>query len=376
MKSLDATARVTQDGNGNTRLIQENRFYVHVDYLRTRYENMTTGQFAMLLEFFGVKYDTEIERPWSPGAGAVWYANKLIGTQGFVGGFTVKDEGLIDAMIDLPGEYWEQQDAVGTWRLFLGLKHTFRAKCSRIDLAIDDPTYSHIPVLEMEQAWRDGNNFLFRKFGRSESGTDPKNMSVTRYYGSRESGRYSRVYDHDGECMRHETEFKRKYAHPVFDAIASLERTDEFDDICLGEREEEDDSMDNTTFGLYIQRKMSSYVLGAIDFRSRTAYQDASRVGFRDSERIHFYQQYIDTVRASHVRVQAPKEAKSLSRTVNWFKRQCSATLALIASSFDTIGEFRAWVGDYVVAEKYRMNKLQTLWVEELKGRPHLLRVE
>lgn len=361
------------DGHGNTRLIQEARFTAHCDYLRTRYENLSPGAFAMLLEFFGVRYDTQVGQPWSPGGGAVYFDNKLIGTRGFVGGFTVNEDGSISCMIDLPGEYWEHQDAIGTWRLFQGIKHYYHGKCSRIDLAIDDPTYSHIPVAEMVASWKQGNNFLFQKYTYIASGKNPNEMVETHNFGSRESGKYTRIYDHDGECLRHETEFKRQFAQPTFDAIVELKREDFEDNGDVSRVNRTGWHHELPDFAFAIQKTMSALVVGAIDFRSREAYKDSSRVGYRDSKRLHFYQEYIDKIQTNHVRVRPVKSAKSLAKTVTWFNRQCGATLALIASSFENIGEFRAWVGDYVIDQKNRMNKMQELWVEELRERPNLL---
>lgn len=364
---------ILTDGQGNTRLIQEKGIKTHCDYLRTRYESMELGKFTSLLEFFGVSYDTEVGKPWSPGGGALYYENRLIGTHGFVGGFTLNDDGSVDCMIDLPGEYWESQDAIDTWRLFGGIKHAYQGMCSRVDLAIDDPTYSLVPVDQMVEAWEQGNNFQFRKYTYIVSGNSPEEMKATYNFGSRESGRYTRIYDHDGECLRHETEFKRQYAQVIFDEIYELKREDFGGYDNLRETKEAAYGVEDTPFAIGIQQKMASLVVGAIDFRSREAYKDSSRVGHRDSERLCFYQEYIDKIQASHVRVRASQRARSLGRTVDWFRRQCGATLALIASSFENIREFRAWAGDFVIAQESRMNKLQRLWIDELRRRPNLL---
>lgn len=365
---------ISIDGNGNTRPEPIAKFAVHLDYLRFRCETITPQGFENLLNFLCEDYTTEIERPWSPGAGSVYYSNKLIGTHGFVGGFDINSEGVISCMIDLPGGYWEQLNVVDSWRKLIGLANAFHVKCSRIDIAIDDPTYSRIPVSKMRESWERGNNFGFRKHKYTESGETPEKMRKTWNFGSRESGKFTRIYDHEGECLRHEVEFKRHFAREVFEKLASITRpidaawmqSDSLAECVNGE--------DNETFESIISKELASLTLGAIDFRDRGNRKDATRGGYRDSKRLSFYQEYIDEVCGQTYRLTAPKPAKSLLKTVDWVKRQVSSTLAMMN---DGIGgfNFRIWLQDLLIYGRERYDKLKPLWIAEMKRSPHVVRV-
>ena len=136
----------TKDGSGNTRLKPINTLEAHLDYLRVRKDAITYDEFQLTMNFLLDEYVVEFDRPWSPGAGAVFFPHKVIGTRGFVGGFNVDDDGLYSFMVDMPGEYFQGISATDQWRLIVGLNFRYKVKCTRIDIAIDDCTYSIIPV--------------------------------------------------------------------------------------------------------------------------------------------------------------------------------------------------------------------------------------
>ncbi|MDJ0532740.1 MAG: hypothetical protein QNJ70_09630 [Xenococcaceae cyanobacterium MO_207.B15] len=124
-------------------------------------------------------------------------------------------------MVDFTGKYFQGKTAIDIWRIIRGLCNAYGCHCCRIDIATDDVTYQHIPVDEMVQAINDGNKFYFRTYDHCESEADGK---ITHAMGSRKSDHYTRIYDHKGQFLRHETEFKGKYAQKIIDIIADIER--------------------------------------------------------------------------------------------------------------------------------------------------------
>lgn len=362
------------DGRGNTRLEPINKFEAHLDYLRFSVKELTVTEFSSLLSFVSAQYDTLPTCPWSPGGGSVWFENKLIGTHGFIGGFDVDDDGLINAMMQLPGSYFEQLNLYKQWELCRVLKHTYKAKCSRIDLAIDDPTYTAIPVENMRKSWAKGRGFGFKKHKYIESGNTPETLQKTWYFGSRESGKLTRIYDHEGECMRHEVEFKRGYAQPVFDSIADIYRpeTDLSELIRIDEEKEPYEKGGN--FYIHLYRTICNHVVGAIDFRNRGTRKDTGRVGYRDSKRMGFYQQYINKIQCMHVRIPPKKPSKTLSKTVAWVKRQVSATLAMFSAGVGR-SRFVTWLRELVMYGDEKLDKLKLLWIEEIKDNPQIVRI-
>lgn len=356
---------ITKDGVGNTRLKPNNSLETHLDYLRIRKDAIFHDEFQLLVGFINTDYTVEIDRPWSPGAGAIFFSHRIIGTHGVVGGFNVDEEGFYYLMIDMPGEYFEGKSAVDQWRLLLGLCHRYRVKCTRIDVAIDDPTYSVIPVAEMEQAWRDGHAFGFRNYKKIISGNSPENMDETDYFGGRSSGKMVRCYDHDSECLRFEAEFKRQYAHPVFLKLANLNREENGTESCIHETQEKASSPSNDSWDVDVQKTMASIAVGAIDFRDRGTRKDNRRAGFRDSVRLPFYQQFIDKVGNAHYRIRVPNPAKTISKTLEWVKRQCAPTLAMLAEGFGR-HNFNLWVREIVENGSQRMSNQKNLWANEI----------
>lgn len=360
---MDST---TRDGTGNTRLKPRSIFEIHSDYLRIRKDAVSHEEFEMLVGFIVPDFTLKFDSPWSPGAGAVYFPHKVIGTHGVVGGFNVDEEGFFYTMIDMPGGYFHSKTAIDQWRLFQGLFYKYKVTCTRIDLAIDDPTYSQIPVAEMEKACAEGFNFGFRNYGKHASGQCGKDLDETLALGSRNSGKYGRIYDHDGECLRHEVEFKRGFAQPVFEKIATMDR-DSYDrdgsDVYLSD-ERLFSSSDN--WDINVQKTMASIVLGAFDFRDRGTRKEASRAGIRDSKRLDFYQQYIDTFETNEYRVRLTKPAKTIEKTLEWIKRQCAPTLAMISEAFGR-HHFNLWMREIVVNGIPRLDNQKMFWVKEIE---------
>lgn len=365
---------ILADGVGNTRQEPKNKLYSHLDYLRVRRDEMSKDDFELLLDFIVKRHCEHEDIPWSPGAGAVWYNHKITGAYGVVGGFSINEKGLYSAMIDLPGEYFEQTNPSDQWHLLVGLYYRFNVKCSRIDLAIDDPEYYVIPIDEMREAYARGQNFRFRnhKYVMSSSGLG--DCDETDYFGSRNSGKMVRTYDHEGECHRFEVEFKRGFAQPVFEEILFLKREDAISDEGIAFSTQKGISASDSQMSVYVQKAMSAIALGAIDFRDRGNREDKSRVGVRDSVRLDFWQEFIDRVAGYIYRVQVVKPVRTLEKTLEWVKRQCSGTLAMFKEGMGREG-FYAWVWKLVGFGEERMSQEQRMWAAEIREKPRLVGV-
>ena len=363
---------ILTDGVGNTRHEPKTKLYSHLDYLRVRRDEMSMDDFLLLLDFIVKRHSQVMDVPWSPGAGAVWYQHKIVGAYGVRGGFSYHEEGYVSCMIDLPGEYFEQLNPVDQWHLITGLGHRFKVRCSRIDLAIDDPDYHVIPIDEMREAYGRGQNFRFRnhKYVMSSSGIG--DCDETDYFGSRNSGKMVRTYDHEGECHRFEVEFKRGFAQPVFENILFLKREDAISAEGIAFSTQKGLSANDSQMSIYVQRTMSAIALGAIDFRDRGNRRDKSRVGVRDSIRLDFWQEFIDKVAGYIYRVQVIKPVRTLEKTLEWVKRQCSGTLAMFRDGLGRHG-FSLWMRELIELGDKKMNQEQSIWAAEMKEKPRLV---
>ena len=346
-----------KDGHGNTRLKPISYVESHLDYLRIKIEDISPENLEPLICYISKDFVVEMDKPWSPGGGAKYFSNKIISGRGVRGGFDINEEnGMVALIIDLPGEYFEGKTVVDQWRLCTGLKLHFGVRATRIDIAIDDPSYLQIPIQQMVEACNDGHNFGFKKIGYHSSGFCGDKQDETYTFGSRDSGKYVRVYDHEGECLRFEAEMKRGYAEPIFETLASMERPE---------------GMSNEDWEVLLQQRLSSITVGALDFRDRGDRQDKSRAGVRDSVRLPFYQKFIDFLGCEHYRIKLEKPSKSIQKAINWFKKQCSPTLSMIEQGLGK-NKFDKWLESVLTRASERLDNQKEIWVKEMQSSPQV----
>ena len=143
-----------KNGDCNTRSNPKTVFNSHLDYLRFRVD-ITASELDLILTFVGGKYiGYESHAIWTPGGATVFFNNKVIGVEGIKGGFNInEDTQQIDLMLEMSGQYFEGISLIDQWRLLTGLYFRFNVSVKRIDLAVDDYSFSQIPVDEMRKAW-------------------------------------------------------------------------------------------------------------------------------------------------------------------------------------------------------------------------------
>lgn len=408
-----------QDGHGNTRLIPEPSLApslsviseplpapslsAHCDYLRVSTTvPLASEDFIQLLEFVApahAQYVIERDKPWSAGPGATYFTNRIRGV-GFVGGFNKIEREYLDdsgdrevaesyeVMLDFQGEYWEAISNVDMWRKIRGLKYRFKMVCNRIDPALDDSSYKLIPVDQMRSAYDDGDIFRVRKYkvveSRDNPGAKPK---ITHYYGSRESGKYIRIYDHDGECLRMEVEFKRGFASKIFDIIADLERGMKLDVLnCIDAIKQEENNcnyenscmdannmMSNEEWEMELQKLLGALVVGAIDFREKSKVKNSSKACVRDTRRLDFWQEFIDKVGTFWV-IRVLKKGRTLLKTLAWLWRQASSTIAMLKVGLGAV-DFDWYMSEIVGDGFARMNKWHELQASLIKEDKTIVRL-
>lgn len=349
VQSVPIKSKKDRHGNGDTRAKPITEINVHFDYLRIRKESMTFSEFELLLNYISIENTVEFDTPWRPGKGAKYFPHRVIGTRNVQGGFDVDEDGLYSIMIDMPGEYFDGKTLINQWNLMVGLHHTYNVIPTRLDIAIDDHSYSLIPIEQMVKACDDGHNFGFKKIGLHSSGTCGQVQRETRYFGARNSGKFVRVYDHDGECLRFEAEFKKNYVKAVFEKIVTTERGENYENW-----EQE------------LQKIMASIALGAIDFRNGGNRKDPKRAGFRDSVRLDFWQKFIDVVAGAAFKIKLVKPATTIVKNMEWMKRQCSQSLAMLAMGLGK-HHFSLYMKKMLDHGFERMNNGKKLWAKEIQ---------
>lgn len=346
---------------------------VHVDYLRMTHKGLSGDFFSQLLDFICENYTTKMDTPWSPGGGAVWFPHRIVGIDGFVGGFEEAKDGSITFMYQLPGSYWVNKSAVETWRILRGLTTFFYAECNRVDIAIDDSSYEIIPQLEMVEAYDNGFGMYFKKMSATWSKEDyTKEKKTTWYFGGRKSDKMHRVYDHNGECLRHECEFKGGYAKKIFEVLTQLERPTY--KIPNFERRSGYDVQwaSDSVWEKEVQKTMASLVTGQIDFREQRYKNRGKKGGAAESDRLKFWEEYLTKLDVFPYKVRPIVPKPTLQTTIAWIKRQCSGTLAMLREGSGVI-RFTAWMNELIELGKLKMDSTKIFWAEDIKKHPQII---
>ena len=377
-----------QDGHGNTRLIPENPdrlddvkdnctgLMPHCDYLRFRSSLSDCDRLHQLLDFVVGRDAWVIEygSPWTAGAGANNYPHRVRSVSGVHGGFLVDEEtGSVEIMVDLPGSYWEPLSVRDQWRLCRGLVQAYQAKATRFDIAIDDASYSLIPVDQMFNAWKQGNGFGFINCQKIGGGKTVEEWEETTYFGSRNSGKMVRIYNHKDKFHRFETEFKRGYADQVFQTFSS---SDYSHDSLEEELHPCSDELHpcSDEFDLTLSKLLASIAVGAIDFRDKSVRKDRSKASFKDTPRLDFYQVFIDLC-GTHLRVKLRQVEKCLRKTIAWMQRQTSATIAMVRQGLGSL-EFMNWMRSMTDKGSEKFNGWHKLMIDFIRTSPDSVRLE
>lgn len=221
-----------------------------------------------------------------------------------------KDIPVASLQVELSGKFLERlclKDQLSLLRNLSSLGFFF----TRIDLCFDD----HAKKFPVEWVYNEvgyKNYVGFRRFdtcgvtpaGIKEHGLD--GLEFTFYFGSRESEKYTRVYEtfkkHGYHAYRVECEFKGTCCRQVVDYIKSL----------VGDS----DSDYKVLYGL---------ILGHIDFREESSGND-HHLDRRD--RLSEWQEYLDYIDFEAIRVTPISSEPSLLKTVRWLHKQVSRQLA------------------------------------------------
>ncbi|MEM7557144.1 MAG: replication initiation factor domain-containing protein [Cyanobacteria bacterium P01_A01_bin.84] len=305
-------------------------FHNHLDWLTFNFSGLTGEEFQELLERTGKGLIVlEKDKSWSSGEKAKNYQNTIsspIGLKGAYSSYQKENNSttLYDVTISLSGQYFTTLSTIEQWELCRYLYSIYLATCSRIDTSIDDYSFNNIPIDEMIEAYRRGDSFDFRKYHSKTDEADPKNPSTVHYFGAEGSKKLIRVYNHQDESLRLETQFRAKYAQVAFETIATLKRGDKSDD----------------EWSKIIQKTIGEIAVGAIDFRDKSKLKNKSKADKSKTKRLNFWQDFIDKIGVAH-QIKKPKpniDMSSHQASFSWLERCASKTLA---KAFNILGKER-----------------------------------
>jgi hypothetical protein len=153
----------------------------------------------------------------------------------------------------------------------------------------------------------------------------------TILFGSRNSPKCTRTYNHANKAQRYETELKKELCKKIGEALANLERSwfsslgEKYSNVNHDDDEVKsyDDEIDKwletiniratvidretfiklavickDNFDLFLQKILACLALSTMDFRDKSRRKDKSKASCKETVRLYFWQKFIDDVLA------------------------------------------------------------------------------
>lgn len=226
---------------------------------------------------------------------------------------------VCNARLTLPGEFLANRKPWHIKRVMRRLYHDFGARCTRIDLAVDDYA-RQLEHKTIEQASKNKEGIGFN-CGKIIDSYGTSNDGVTVYCGSRRSPKFARFYQKN-EFDRFEIEYKQHYASSIFTDYLACTTSD------------------------------SSYLLSSI-LRSSISFAFKPDANLSRSTEHEWWVSFRDRITGEKINFRFSKPRPSLDRTLKWIHKSVSKSLLLMR---EALGEIH-------------MGKLLELWEYEARAR-------
>ncbi len=240
--------------------------------------------------------------------------NRLVTKLPIVGGYTINkslDNPSINYLFRFSGSFFSMLTIKQT-REFLTVWSDTITSSSRMDIAIDDPTFTIIPFDEMLQSCLDGNFAGFNNYDpridyayKSETAKPGEYPSHTLYLGSRNSSEFTRIYNHKNKCLRLEKELKGKVAMTCYNNLINATHLTDIEWAKL----------------------LMQYAIGSIKFIDRTSPSGGKQSHVDRCPPLAFWADFLSIIDTEPVRLPRPNPNIALSATFNWITRQVSSFL-------------------------------------------------
>lgn len=219
------------------------------------------------------------------------------GSLGITFGYTSFDnDNICYARLTLPGQFLEQRKPWHIKRVMRRLHHDYKARCSRIDLAVDDYE-RQLEHKEIESAIKKKQGIGFN-CGKTIDSYGTVNAGVTVYAGTRRSPKFARFYEKQG-FDRFEIEYKQGLASSIFSDYLA----------------------DSTPDSCYL---LSSILRSSISFAWKRD-KNLSR-----SHELGWWVAFRDRIVGTKIKVTTPKPMPSLHSTFKWIHKSVSKSLLLM----------------------------------------------
>lgn len=381
---------LVKTGCSETRLFSQkesstNKLIVGIDWYRGIASGFQSEESVLeVINYLSVNREEVLvqkDSPISMGSGSIWYSHRFQSSFGLSGGFSEKEDGTWEVLVNLSGVYFSNFDLKDIWIMLTYLTKKRHFRCCRIDLKVDDLTDGElIPVEQMFLATQNGCCKGARNYSASLSGKSKivgdqmvKDERRTLYIGSRNSGKLGRGYHKEIEVngkkhpvLRWEIEFKRKFAPIIVDKLLEVAFPQIFDtELCRYRDANRDVCCD------IIAAQIAGLIGYAFDFRDKIKENGRIEKNLDRVERFSWYQQFIDCI--GQIKFQVPTYERSVTKTLAWLPRQCFGVVSAIREGLGT-EKFIRFILSVSDPDLFKKGIDWTLLRDSVKFQPSILR--
>lgn len=261
------------------------------------------------------------------------------------------DEDVYIVWVQISGQPMSTLDIRSQLRLFYGLKHCYKFRCTRIDLALDDYK-KRISIAWMQKAIL-RNQMSGYRITRNHIDTNKLDVKKGITFGGKKSQRKLVVYETlathpDIDAIRFELRFKEKLACQYFDLLTN-HTAPWYNDQFSSYQQIEDMYYQCINFSC-------SLILGSVNFIKKID-KNINRCPI-----LQWWKRFCNAVGETD-KLSVPREKITIEKSINWIYRQVAVRLSVISivynDTFDTL------LQDIIEDGKKRLRKIDKILIQE-----------
>ena len=255
------------------------------------------------------------------------------------------------AWIQISGKPMSTLDIRDQLRLFYGLKHIYKFRCTRIDLALDDYKKS-VSIAWMQRAIFKNQMSGYRI---TKNHTDTNSSDITKgiTFGGKKSNKKLIIYETsathpDIDAIRFELRYKEKFSQEYFDILTSHNAPWYNDQFSSHQQIEQ----------MYYNciDWACSLIIGSVNFIKRKD-KNLGRATV-----IQWWGRFCKLV-GDAKKLSVIREKTTIEKSINWLYRQVAVRLSVISNVFDDT--FDILLQDIIEDGKKRQRKIDKILIQE-----------
>jgi hypothetical protein len=322
--------------------LEQKQATLKCDYLTLILEFANLGQAIDKFNFLADYLDDDII--WSksqPKDLGRWFTNTYRTVRGGTIGYTVLEDGSVDAIAILSGQVLA---ASKPEQIVRALRHLdkYVVRCCRFDIAYDDPTHyvAELRSLAMS-AYEQGLNSGFKKARIIVDMDRAKENLQTHYWGTRNGNRLVRLYDKpDIQATRFEVQTMRTTSAALYNSLISYLES-----------------------GLDYLEAMSHVFYQSLD--GINFFEDSKDVNLSRNKIANWWQKFLDMIDYEKIKLPKVELTKSIDRTKEWVKKQVAPSLAAVKQALGSL--YPQWLHSILEDGKGRISSIHRCEIDRIK---------